>query len=130
MNNHSDDALSRPTRRLRRWRTVRQIAQRLDGTFTEAAIRGQINRAEPHYDCRGELVPGNGLAPYIARPTGKGGRVLIDDDGYDVWLGGGRLDQQAEQFAARDNGTDAGMRAANPNIGHGRQRKAGEQRAT
>jgi prophage regulatory protein len=31
---------------------------------------------------------------------------------------------QAERVAARDDGSDAGLRSINPNIGHGRQRRA------
>ena len=80
---------------LRRWRSVRQIAERLEGAFTEAAIRALIYRAEPHLDSRGEPVPGNGLAACIARPGGKGSRVLIDEIAFDAWLESGRLDEQA-----------------------------------
>jgi prophage regulatory protein len=36
---------------------------------------------------------------------------------------------QAERVAARDSGADADMRALNPNIGRGRQRKVGDRRA-
>src|SRR4051794_39095378 len=82
---HPDNPIS-TLRSLRRWRTVRQIAERLDGAFTEAAIRALIYRAEPHHNARGETVPGNGLASCIARPGGKGSRVLIDEVAFDAWL--------------------------------------------
>jgi hypothetical protein len=86
----SDEALVVAPRR-RRWRTVRQIAECWADIFTEPAIRALIHRAEPHYDARGELVPGNGLAACIARIGGKGGRVLIDEDGFAAWLEAGLM---------------------------------------
>lgn len=68
---HPYEKACRPSQGLQRWRTVRQIAEKLNGTFTEAAIRALIYRSEPHLDCRGELVPGNGLASCITRPWEK-----------------------------------------------------------
>jgi hypothetical protein len=79
------------TRKQRHWRTVRQIAEGWRGVFTEPALRALIYRAEPHYDARGELVPGNGLATCITRLGGKGGRVLIDQDCFAEWLEAGLL---------------------------------------
>jgi hypothetical protein len=88
------DETPAPFRR-RRWRTVRQIAQAWPGVFTEPALRGLIHRADPHYDARGELVPGNGLAVSITRLGGKGGRVLIDECGFAAWLEAGLISAPA-----------------------------------
>jgi hypothetical protein len=75
----------------RRWRTVQQIAQTWPEIFTEPSIRALIYRAEPHYDARGQRVRGNGLAACITRLGGKGGRVLIDEDGFAGWLEAGLM---------------------------------------
>jgi hypothetical protein len=82
---HQSDKTPAPSR-WRRWRTVRKLAETWSEIFTEAAIRAHVRRAEPHYDARGELVPGNGLAGAITRVGGKGGRVLIDEDGFAAWI--------------------------------------------
>ncbi|MFC3123515.1 hypothetical protein ACFOD4_00460 [Pseudoroseomonas globiformis] len=68
------------------WRTIRFMAARSEGAFSEAAIRAVIYRAKPHYNSKGEWVEGNGLAPHICQPGGKGGKILIDEHGWDAWL--------------------------------------------
>ena len=45
----------------RRWRTVAQMAEEYQGSYTEPAFRGLIDRAKPHYNAKGEWVEGNGL---------------------------------------------------------------------
>ena len=75
----------------RRWRTVRQIAITWPGVFTEPALRALIHRAEAHYNARGEFAPGNGPAACITRLGGKGGRVLIDEDGFAAWIEAGLI---------------------------------------
>lgn len=78
--------ISKPVSSRRSWRTVEQIAALYPGVFTPSAIRALIYRAKPHYDARGQRVDGNGLAPHISRVGGKGGKVLIDETGFAVWL--------------------------------------------
>lgn len=68
----------------RRWRTVEQVAQTYP--FTEAAIRMLIQRSRPHYNHRGELIDGNGLAGAICQPGGRHGKVLIDEITFGLWL--------------------------------------------
>jgi hypothetical protein len=86
MNTLNEPAGVTPLSQGRRWRTIRSLAQRSEGAFSEAAIRAVIYRSKPHYDSRGEWVAGNGLAPHISQPGGKGGKVLIDERGWDAWL--------------------------------------------
>ncbi len=75
-----------PGRRPRRWRTINQVAEQSGAVFTEAAIRALVYRAKPHFDSKGDWVTGNGLASHICQPGGKGGKVLIDENGWDEWL--------------------------------------------
>jgi hypothetical protein len=54
--------------------------------FSEAALRALFQRSRPHYDHKGELVAGNGLAGAFCQPRGKNGRVIIDTLAFDRWL--------------------------------------------
>jgi hypothetical protein len=54
--------------------------------FTAAALQMLIHRRHPHFNARGELVPGNGLAGAISQPGGKGGKILIDELAFAAWL--------------------------------------------
>jgi hypothetical protein len=54
--------------------------------LTGPAARAYIFRAEPHLNCRGETVAGNGLAGAIRRIGGKGGKVLVDPVLFGDWL--------------------------------------------
>ena len=58
----------------------------LYGFLTGPAARAMIFRAECHFNSRGEVVPGNGLAGAIRRVGGKGGRVLVDPVLFGEWL--------------------------------------------
>jgi len=85
----------------RRWRTVEQIAETYP--FTGPAIRMLIVRSRPHFNSRGEWVEGNGLADAICQPGGKGGKVLIDEIAFALWLErwAGRTDGEVAQAADR-----------------------------
>jgi hypothetical protein len=54
--------------------------------LTGPSARAYIFRAEPHLNCRGEMVAGNGLAGAIRRIGGKGGKVIIDPVLFGDWL--------------------------------------------
>ncbi|WP_158744351.1 hypothetical protein [Acidisphaera sp. L21] len=83
-----------PTRQ-RDWQGINSIAEQSGGAFTPAAVRAYANRAKPHYDSDGSWVAGNGLAPHICQPGGKGGKLLIDKHGWNEWLEGWRLSEAA-----------------------------------
>jgi hypothetical protein len=70
----------------RSWRTVAQLAKQYEDVFTPAALRALGHRAKPHYNSRGEWVEGNGLASSICQLGGKNGKIMIDGNGFAVWL--------------------------------------------
>ena len=86
-----DDAVAPPSAD---WRDIRQVAAERPA-FTPRRIRHLIDGAQPRYNARGEMQPGNGLAPAIAkvgaRPDGKFGVVLIDLKAFDRWVDRQRL---------------------------------------
>ena len=81
-----NDSNTKTMVRQRRWRTLVQIAERSGGAFSIPAVRAMVQRAKPHFDSKGQWVEGNGLAPHISQPGGKGGKTLIDELGWDEWL--------------------------------------------
>jgi hypothetical protein len=68
--------------------------------LTGPSARAFIFRAEPHLNCRGEMVAGNGLAGAIRRIGGKGGKVLIDPVLFGNWLRAQPCPGDTERVAA------------------------------
>jgi len=66
------------------WLTVKLLAQ-VEPSFSEAAIRNQVFKAESRKSSQG-IIPGNGLEKHIRR-VGK--KVLINHGGYLSWIEGG-----------------------------------------
>jgi hypothetical protein len=77
------------------WVDINQLAEARPA-FPKRRIRHLIDGAQPRYNARGEMQPGNGLAPAIAkvgaRPDGKFGVVLIDLNAFDRWVDQQRLE--------------------------------------
>ncbi len=55
--------------------------------LTQAAIQGQIFKAQDRFDSKGRRIPGNGLAETGAIIR-RGRKVLIDVEKYGRWLAG------------------------------------------
>ena len=76
------------------WRDIKQVAAARPA-FTQRRLRHLIDRAHPHYNASGDLIPGNGLAEAIAkvssRPDRRFGIVLIDLVAFDRWIESQRL---------------------------------------
>jgi hypothetical protein len=76
------------------WVDVRTFGE-LRPTFKNR-IRYLIEHAEPHYNAKGERVPGNGLARAIAKIGGRAdrkyGTILIDLIEFDEWVDRQRLE--------------------------------------
>ena len=77
------------------WVDIQTLADRRPA-FTPRRIRHLIDGAKPHYNAKGEMLPGNGLASAIAkvgaRQDGKFGVVLIDLNAFDQWVDAQRLE--------------------------------------
>ena len=69
----------------RDWRTIHQLSDKFPA-YSPAAIRTLIQRSRPHYNHRGELVEGNGLAGAISQPGGKNGKIMVDAIAFAAWL--------------------------------------------
>jgi hypothetical protein len=76
------------------WVDVRTFGE-LRPTFKNR-IRYLIEHAEPHFNAKGERVPGNGLARAIAKIGGRAdrkyGTILIDLIEFDEWVDRQRLE--------------------------------------
>ena len=59
--------------------------------LSQASLRHLIFSAQDRLNSKGEVIPGNGLAPAIIR---VGRKVLIDLDEFDNWVEGHRVESR------------------------------------
>ena len=69
----------------RRWLTIEQLSRR-HPAYTPPALRALKRGSRRHFDHRGELVEGNGLAHAFCQPGGKSGKVMVDEIAFVRWL--------------------------------------------